>query len=47
MLMACNVLSTFKLKFDCNKSLFSEEKNSRHGVYVVKNETSQEGYVQV
>ena len=46
MLMASNVLSTFRLNIDCTEVLFFNRK-SNYSVYVAKNKKGYEGFVQV
>ena len=45
MIMALNVRSILKFYVDCTEAPFYKSKINRYGVYVVKKEARQEGYV--
>ena len=47
MLMALNIFSIFNLIFIISRYCFIIEKRNLYDIYVVKNKTWQEGFVQV
>ena len=47
MLIALNVFSVFKFNYDCTEEISYRSKINSRGVYVVKKETREGGFIQV